>query len=183
MDGSGKSTVAEILESRLRVDGRSIRTIAHPSRDTRIGRIGHKLLKTEGKPALIFAIIFYIMDVLRSLVIMKRDKGNDIIFVRYSMAVAYLPDELCKKAYRIIERVLPTPDMKFLVDVDAPVAMGRISARGEDLEVFETQEKLDRIRSRMLSISDGWIIINNDGTVEDLVRQMDAVTLPCDHSA
>ncbi len=177
MDGSGKSTVAEHIGERLRAEGRDVLILPHPNRDTRVGRMGHRLLQTEGKPALVMAIVFYVMDVLRSLCIVKRGGHDDYVFVRYSMAVAYLPDDLCVFAYRVIERILPTPDLKLIVDVDSDVAMGRIRSRGEDLEVFETGEKLAKVRRRMLSISDGWVIVDNNGDLAHLLDQVDAVEL------
>ena len=39
MDGSGKSTVAGILKGELEARGRSVLVIAHPNRDTVVGRM------------------------------------------------------------------------------------------------------------------------------------------------
>ncbi len=175
MDGSGKSTVADNIRQRLEAEGRNVLVIEHPSRSTRTGHIGHTLLQKEGKPALVMAIGFYIADVVRSLTIMKRGTYDDYIFVRYSMAVAYLPDKLCNLAYEVIKRVLPTPDVKILVDVDPEIAMGRISVRGEDLEVFETVEKLAKTRRRMLGIDDGWVPLDNNGNIDCTVSEIDRV--------
>ena len=52
-----------------------------------------------------------------------------------------------------------------LVDIDPKEAMSRILSRGEELEMFETEEKLTSVRRRMLSISDDWKIIDNNEDV------------------
>ncbi len=177
MDGSGKSTVANTIKDRLEAEGRSVLIITHPNRETRIGRLQAAFLLKEGKPALLMSIVLYVMDVLHSLTVMKRNKGgyDDVIFVRYSMAVAYLPDDLCKKAYNMICHILPYPDSRIFVDVDPEVAMKRILARGEELEVFETVEKLDKVRRRMLSISEDWTIVDNSRGLDDLMTGVDEI--------
>lgn len=178
MDGSGKSTAAEILRQELEARGRSVLILTHPSRDTTIGRLELGFLQREGKAALVCSTTFYIMDVLRSLCIMRAGRGrryDDVIFVRYIMAVAYLPDSLCGIAYRVISHVLPMPDEAVLVDVDPKTALGRIERRGEEHEVFETMERLRVVRGRMLSLSDGWTVLENGADTEKLKNGLERV--------
>lgn len=174
MDGSGKSTVAGIIADELGSRGRSVAVMTHPNRGTRVGRMELEMLRKEGKAALLASTALYILDVLHSIFLMKgRMRGyDDLVFVRYSMAVAYLPDRLCRPAYRVITAVLPKPDVSVLVDVDPETAMGRISDRGEELEVFETVERLDRVRVRMLSVSEGWIVLENTGDMGALEEEV-----------
>ena len=79
---------------------------------------------------------------------------------------------MCDRAYGAISRILPMPETKVLVDVDPQVAMGRIFDRGEDLEVFETVERLSAVRERMLRLSDGWEVIDNGSSPEDLAERV-----------
>lgn len=169
MDGSGKTTVAGMFKEELESRGRTVLLIEHPNRGTRLGRIEADLLKIDGKPALVSAIALYVMDVVRSVWIMKRNrKYDDVVFVRYVMAVSYLPEGLARKAYRLFMSVLPSPDRRILVDVDEVTALGRITSRGEDLERFEDLESLRETRRMMLMLSDdGWTVIDNTGTAED----------------
>jgi dTMP kinase len=121
--------------------------------------------------------MYYILDVLHSLRV-KRKHGkeyDDIIFVRYSLAAAYLPSSLCKPAYKIIEFMLPVPDVKIYVDVEPKTALERIYERGEQLESFETEEKLEKTRQRMSLITDSWIKIDNSGTPEQTHEQTRAI--------
>lgn len=116
-------------------------------------------------------MFLYIMDILRSL---GRMRGrachgcDDVVFVRYIMATAYLPDSLCGKVYRMVSRILPMPDVAILVDVDPSTAMARITGRGEEREMFETAENLEKVRRRMMSLSDGWIVVENSDDMEGL---------------
>lgn len=176
MDGSGKSTTADIIAERLRSQGRKVAIMTHPNRDTRVGRLELRFLRMDGKAAVTMSTIFYILDVLHSLSMKKRRKYrecDDVVFVRYIMAVAYLPDSLCGKAYRAVEHVLPMPDVAILVDVTPERAMERIALRGEELETFETVAKLDKVRNRMIGLSEGWTVLDNDGDAESLRRQID----------
>ena len=175
MDGSGKSTVAEMLRSGLESRGRRVMVLTHPSRDTRIGRTELRFLQKEGKAAMLCSTSLFILDILRSIRVMRGRRGrgyDDFVFVRYSMAAAYLPDRLCGIAYRIIVAVLLTPDTAILVDVDPQTAMDRIRGRGEEMEVFETVERLATVRRRMLSLSDGWTVLENGSGTDNLEEQV-----------
>lgn len=175
MDGSGKSTVAGILADKLESEGRTVLVIAHPNRAIRIGRLELAFLRGDSRLDVILSTLLYIADVLHSLCVMRGRRGrryDDVIFVRYIMAVAYLPDGLCGRAYRVIERLLPMPDVKVLVDVDPQTAMDRIRGRGEEMEVFETVERLATVRRRMLSLSDGWTVLDNGSGTDDLEEQV-----------
>ena len=119
MDGSGKSTVAGILKGELEARGRSVLVIAHPNRDTVVGRMELRFLRGDGRLDVIMSTILYVADVLHSLRVMRGRKGrgyDDVIFVRYIMAVAYLPDGMCDRAYGAISRILPMPETKVLVE-------------------------------------------------------------------
>ncbi len=175
MDGSGKSTTAKILAEELEASGRKVLIMTHPNRGTLTGRLELEFLRRDGKPAVIMSTILYVADILHSIRVMRRRscrEYDDIIFVRYIMAVAYLPDRLNRPAYDVIAHVLPMPETKVLVDVEPTIAMDRIRSRGEDLEVFETEERLGKVRDRMLALSEGWIVLHNCSGVEDMREQI-----------
>lgn len=180
MDGSGKSTVADMIRAGLEARGRSVLVMTHPNRDTFTGRLELAFLRRDGKINVIVSTTLYILDVLHSLRVKRGRRGrayDDVIFVRYSMAVAYLPDRLCGRAYDAVERILPVPDVAVLVDLEPQMALGRIMSRGEDLEVFETVEKLGAIRERMLRLSEGWIVLDNGHGLEHLGEQVDSLVI------
>ncbi len=173
MDGSGKTTSSDLIRAELEKSGRKVLEITHPNPSCIFGRLAARTLCLPGKPAELMSTLLYVLDVLHSLNIRKwhGKEYDDIIFVRYSMAAAYMPDSLCKFMYRVIESVLPVPDVKIFVDIRADVAMQRILARGEELEVFETEDKLESTRAKMRSIAETWYIIDNSGTIESTREQ------------
>lgn len=179
MDGSGKSSVGDLIKERLEKDGRKVLMITHPNDSCRAGRKASDYLhrKEGGKLTKIMSTYYYILNVLHSLKVKRKSKKDydDFIFVRYSMAVAYLPKSLIKLGFKFIEFVLPVPDVKIFVDIDPEIAMQRILSRGEELEVFETKEELTKTRNKMLLISDKWIVINNSHSYEQTVKSVDWV--------
>ncbi len=168
MDGSGKTTVSGALKKELESRGRKVMLVEHPNRKTALGRVEARLLQSDGVPAMLFAIALYMVDVIRSVLRMKMDDDHDdFIFVRYTMAVSYLPDGLSKKAYKIFAGILPIPDVSILVDVDADLAYSRICGRGDDLERFENPESLADTRRKMLMLSNGWVVLDNTGGFDE----------------
>ncbi len=169
IDGSGKTTAGEMLTGILESEGRKVLKIEHPNRDTTVGRLEAKFLTVDGKPAKIISTILYIIDVVRSVRFMKcrGSRYDDIVFIRYIMSVAYLSDKPARAAYKLFSRILPTPDVKILIDVDEVVAVSRITARGDELESFEVPEKLGKIRQRMRGLADGWYVVDNSGDPSD----------------
>lgn len=170
LDGSGKSTAAEMIRCTSESRGRSIYIRHHPSHRLP-GRLSRHFLKGEGKTSEVIATGFYIMDVLLSLTQMRRWRKiyDDIVFVRYSMAAAYLPERIMEPTYGIIERILPRPDRLILVDVDPEVAMKRILDRGEDLELFESIPRLNKVRRKMMVLAKhGWEVVDNSRCLDDM---------------
>lgn len=175
MDGSGKSTAGNILKAHLESRGRKVLDITHPTEHRFVGRVADKFLHMEGgKFWEILAAIFYIMDVVASLFYVRRHGRmyDDIIFIRYSLAVAYVPTFMVPMTYRIVESVLPVPDIKIYVDISPDVAFERIKSRGESLELFETPDRLSKTRGKIMLISEGWNIVDNSGSEVNLEEQI-----------
>ena len=169
MDGSGKSTVGDMVTERLEAQGRRVLYVTHPNKDCFWGRLELKFLHIDGVPAVAVTTALYITDVVCSLFRARhhRKDYDDVVFVRYIMAVSYMPEKIVRKGYDIISRILPMPDVKIFVDVDAETAMSRIEARSEDRETFEQVEKLDKVRSKMLMLTEcGWHVIDNSRSLE-----------------
>ena len=73
---------------------------------------------------------------------------DTLIYVRYLMATAYLPEKYIHVGYEFFARILPVPKRLLLVDIDPGVAMRRIEDRNEAKEMFEDVESLRKIRGR-----------------------------------
>lgn len=180
MDGCGKSTISTMIKERLESKGRKVLEITHPNESTLFGRLAKRYLCVHSKMGQTCSTVFYILDVIQSLFRKKRigKRYDDVIFVRYSLAAAYLPKGAVRKGYDIIEHVLPVPDVKIFVDSEPKVCMARVLQRGEELEIFETEEKLKETREKMMLITDSWITVNNSGPMEDTKKFIENMVMP-----
>lgn len=175
LDGSGKTTACEALKRYLSSCDRVVLDITHPNRDRMTGRMAERSLLTNGgRVSALLSAFFYLLDVLCSVLVLRkyRTDYDDVIFVRYSLAAAYVPTPFVPLVYRVMERLLPVPDVRILVDIEPEIAFERIVSRGGDLEIFESIDKLRHVRGKMFSIADSWHVVDNNGTPEELERQV-----------
>ena len=108
LDGSGKSTQAEMLCSHIEELGMTYVLRSHPSNDNYLGREGMKYLLREGSWARIMASALYMLDVIRSVLYHRWSKVDYVVFVRYLMGTAYLPSPLHRLAYMVSRSRCPT---------------------------------------------------------------------------
>ena len=176
IDGSGKSTVAEWLADHYRRRGETVLVRTHPSSSI-FGRLTRRALASEGRAMRALASVLFIADVLHSLHLLRSWKGYDkVIFVRYIMAVAYLPGPLYKQGYDLFSKMLPVPPRLLLVDVPPECALRRIEGREHAREMFENLESLQKVRSRVLTLSSqGWKVLDNCGPMDETRSQLERV--------
>jgi len=163
LDGSGKSTQAHLICSRLARDGKSFIVRAHPSKDNFFCRMGRGYLLLDGKGARAATSLFYLIDVVRSILLYRWRRVDFVVFVRYLMGTAYLPAPLHRLAYLFFYRVVPTSRHMYFIDVSPEEAYRRLESRARR-EVFETLEKLSEVRCKALglALSGGWTVIDGD---------------------
>ena len=164
IDGSGKSTVAGWISQHYSALGETVRLQHHPS-DRLLGRLSRRFLRGEGKLMYLLSSAFYLLDVLGSVARLPlwRRRYDSVVFVRYLMATAYLPDRLASLAYDMFERTLPVPDRLLLVDVEPRSALSRISMRQDGEEMCESLPALIEIREKMLALARSWRVLDNNG--------------------
>ncbi|MEM4703746.1 MAG: thymidylate kinase [Candidatus Bathyarchaeia archaeon] len=174
LDASGKTTQALRLSDYLRKRGNSVCLRFHPSDDNFLGTETKKFLYLKGKSAHFAAAFFYMLDVVRSILLFSWRRYDYVIFVRYLMGTAYLPSPLFIVAYHFFAFIVPTSDFMFFLDVTPKEAYTRIRSTRKKLEMFENLEKLELIRQRALSLALGgnWTIINADKSVEDIEKEI-----------
>ncbi|MCK7579524.1 MAG: hypothetical protein MZV65_29990 [Chromatiales bacterium] len=165
IDGSGKSTVAELIAVHYRSRGEKVLVRQHPSNSI-CGRLSRKSLTSEGKVMRTVATVFFILDVLNSLRKLRGWKDHDkVIFVRYVMATAYLPTSLYRQGYEFFCKVLPTSrttGYSWTSTRNAPSR--RIEEREHEREMFENLRSLEKVRGKVLDLSTrGWKVLNNCG--------------------
>lgn len=162
LDASGKNTQALELSEFIRSQGKTVLLRFHPSSDNVFGVKSRQFLYSKGKSAHFAAALFYMVDVVRSILLYSWRRYEYIIFVRYLMGTAYLPSPLDQIAYDFFVTVVPTSQHMFFLDVSPRVAERRLKENREKLEMFENISELERTRLKALSLAsaDKWTIVN-----------------------
>ena len=167
LDGSGKSTQAKKLVARLRGDGCSVHIRFHPSDDCWAGVRARRYLLSEGRGAHLASAIFYILDVIRSVILSPWWGSDYVVFVRYLIGTAYLPTPLDNFAYAFFASFLPRPRHKLFLDVRPEEAYRRILESRGQMEMFESPDQLRKVgdKARRLAMLHGWTIV--DGNLDE----------------
>jgi dTMP kinase len=162
LDASGKSTQGFNLSMSLKKNVRTVYLRIHPSDDNFFGVKAHQFLYQKGKSAHFVSAIFYMLDVVRSVLIYSWQKYDYIIFVRYLMGTAYLPSPFHKMAYHFFASTVPTSEFMFFLDVRPEDAERRIRQTRRQFEMFENLEQLRKIRRKALMLASlgKWRIID-----------------------
>ena len=176
LDASGKSTQALELYKFMRDQGNTVLLRIHPSTDNAFGAKAKQFLYSNGKAAHFAAALFYMIDVIRSILLYSWRRYDFIIFVRYLMGTAYLPAPLDRIAYHFFAAVVPTSQHMFFLDVAPSEAERRLRETRERLEMFENIEELERTRLKALSLAsmDKWTIVNANEpmkNVQEVIRK------------
>ncbi len=174
LDASGKTTQALRLKERLEERGYTVYTRFHPSGDNWAGIRARRFLLAEGRSAHFASAMFYIADVLRSVILTPWRTYDYVVYVRYLMGTAYLPPPLGAFAFRFFSTLLPRPKHVFYLDIEPGEAYRRIVRGRSQVEMFESRKQLEKIGSRALALarSSSWTIINGTGTEEDIEERI-----------
>ena len=180
LDASGKNTQALRLKKRLEEKGYRVYARFHPSGDNWAGRRARRFLLAEGLSAHFASAMFYIADVLRS-VILTPWRGYDyVVYVRYLMGTAYLPFPLGAFAYHFFASLLPRPRHTIFLDIDPEEAHRRVAQRESDKEMFESLNQLRKIRVRATALAraNGWVFIDGNEALGEVERRIWSTIFP-----
>jgi len=177
LDASGKSSQALRLYSSLRNRGKSVCVRFHPSKDGFFGEEAKKFLYAQGKSAHLAAAFFYMLDVVRSILLFSWRRYDYVILVRYLMGTSYLPPPLHRVAYHLFASIVPTSDFMFFLDVTPEEAYRRILLTRKRLEMFERLEELRVTRQKALSLASigRWTIIDANRSINDVEKEINRV--------
>ena len=162
-DGAGISTQTALLHSGL--TQRDIRSIA--TKEPTAGPIGslirqiltHRLVYPPAQPlsedvvALLFAADR--LDHLNADIIPRLEAGTHVVCDRYRLSsYAYQGVTLGQEWVRAINQRSIAPDVTFFIDVPPEVCHARILARGQYVELYETEERLRPVYENYLRLID-----------------------------
>ena len=184
LDGCGKDTQVRLLSEMYQSKGRDVVVRSHPCNDNKFGRKSKQALLKKGKINKIKATLYYGLDALRSVQMYCYNKKTDVvIFSRYTMAVAYLPDGINTVVYKIVSAVLPKSDCMFFLDVSPEESLRRIKSRNEEEEMFENIDDLREVRSKTKVATYEWNIIPADDPPEVISQKVIDICLKSDQKA
>ena len=177
LDASGKSTQALSLFSVIKKRSRTVYLRFHPSDDNFVGAKAKQFLYMKGKGAHLASAFFYMLDVIRSILVYSWQKYDFIIFVRYLMGTAYLPSPFHTIAYYFFALTVPTSEFMLFLDVSPEEADRRIRQTRTQLEMFENLEELRRTRLKALSLASTgkWIIIDAGKPESEVEKDIEKV--------
>lgn len=175
LDGVGKDTHANLVKKRYEKMGDRVVVRSHPESDNYFGKKTKQALLGKGKINRMKASIFYMIDVIRSIRKYYRRKDIDtLILVRYLVGTAYLPGKLANYAYIFFENFVPTSDYMFFLDASPDFLVDRFKERKET-EMFETYEKLEKVRRKSLVLVKDWNIIDTSKSIEETYSKIQNV--------
>ncbi len=176
LDGAGKDTHARLIVEKYTSKGEKVIFRSHPESDNKYGLKAKEALLGEGKINHIKASIYYALDVIRSLRLYheKDAHADTLIFSRYLLGVAYLPNPLGKILYKLLAAILPTTPYMFFLDVTPEESLRRVSER-EEHEMFENMDDLVKTREKALKLVDDWHIISTCGSIENVQNTIETL--------
>lgn len=181
LDGCGKDTQVNLIAQMYEQQGRKVDIRSHPCSDNKFGRKSKQALLKTGKINHLKATLYYGLDALRSVHMYYYNKDTDVlIFSRYTMAVAYLPDVVNVIVYKIVSHVLPKSDCMFFLDVSPEESLRRIQSRNEEEEMFENIDDLRKVRSKTKIATYEWNIIPADDAPEVIFQKVKDICIKSD---
>lgn len=170
LDASGKSTQAEMLSDSLKKLRKSVFLRVPPSMDNLLGVKTKQFLYLNGRNAHFASATFYMLDVIRSVLMYSWRKYDFVIFVRYLMGTAYLPSPLHEIAYYFFVATVPKSDFMFFLDVEPEEAYKRIKHVRSRQEMFENLSELKQVRHKALCLAlvNNWIILDASKSAQNV---------------
>jgi dTMP kinase len=136
----------------------------HPTDDNLFGKKARAFLLSKGKSAHFASALFYMVDVIRSILLYSWRRVDYVVFVRYLMGTAYLPSPLHVIGYYFFAIIVPKSKTMFFLDVNAEVAATRIAEHRNEVEMFESFEALKKVRGKALLLTsfNAWTVIDSN---------------------
>ncbi len=183
IDGAGKTTQIELLERYLKDRGRRVYRTAEPTESVSGGllrdALGGVSRRTSCEMAALFVLdrIFHNVNPINGIEKMLAD-GVDVICDRYYYSsLAYQGSETDFEWVRAMNLNCPEirrPDLCIFLDLTPEASMARIEGGRVTHEIYETVEKLTRVRDRFFEVleslgeRDRICVVDASRTVEEI---------------
>jgi dTMP kinase len=181
IDGSGKSTQAKNIATRLEAEGHKVYLTFEPT-DMRIGKMIRSILGGKEKADEKVIAALFVADRLDHIlhetngILKKLADGYTVItdryyFSSYAYHGAHMDMDWVIQSNKMAADILK-PDVNIFVDVSPEVAMKRINANRATIEIYETLDNLKAVQAQYhkafekLKQSEHIVSVNGDETPE-----------------
>ncbi len=181
IDGSGKSTVAELIAGRLRREGYDVLVTHEPTRE-KFGRHIYEILSGKDSTVTPFELQrLYVLDRKEHVETVIRPallRGRIVIGDRYwlsTLAYGMLSgpaENLIQLHEEIFQGDFLKPDMTFIFDLPADTALERLKNISKGKDYFEQVDKLSSIRKNYLALCH---TVNMDCVIVDAAVALDSI--------
>lgn len=159
IDGSGKSTQAELLAERFREQGHRVHTTFEPT-DNPIGQLIRSIMKGEMEADHKTIAGLFVADRLHHLqnrkdgILKQLEEGYTVItdryyFSSYAYHGVHMPMDWVIDANALSAELL-RPDLNIYIDMKPEVSLQRIGKSRDSVELYETKENLRLVREKYL---------------------------------
>lgn len=157
-DGTGKTTVAELLCAGLRAQGHIAVPTAEPT-DSALGREIRAHLRAGDVSAQVMTDLFIAdrAEHVRDFILPQTEQGNVVVCDRYRYSTVCYQHLQGQALDVLIERnrAFPTPTLSVILTVpDVRCLLERIGSRGQARDIFEREDSLVRISQLYLRMSE-----------------------------
>ena len=174
IDGAGLTTQTVLLEKYLKMKKYEVILTKEPTNNL-IGGLIRAALRKEWSTSNRTLQLLFSADRAHHLekeIIPALENGKIVISDRYFIStIAYGMVELEKEWLKALNSQFLLPDIIFIIDVPAEVAIERIRASRLGLELFEEKEKLNKIRNNFLELSkeyDNCFVVDGNRNIEEI---------------
>jgi dTMP kinase len=182
LDQSGKETQARHLRARIEQEGRKVHPLSFPDYETPIGKEIARALAGEREFGPDVMQLLYVANrcEYRPKIEMWLTGGGVVVCDRYrASSVAYGEAHgLDPEWLSDIQRYLPPATVTVLLDIAPETAVQRKSTGRDRYE--RDLSLLARVREsyRRQALQSGWVLINAEGSKDDVRAAVDAAVLP-----
>ncbi|MGL5858825.1 MAG: dTMP kinase [Angustibacter sp.] len=185
VDGSGKTTQAQLLAAWLQDQGVPARAFKNPGGRLRLDRLAHRLGRGDARQLLSSRGFLVVEALVRGLAISRALllawlTGQVAVMDRYTScqyAVLRARSDPGERAVRVAYRLFPTPDVTCFLAVPPAVAQQRVAARGRDVEDIAHLAALDA-GYRSLPEFGTFAVVAARGQVSDVQQALRGVVAP-----
>lgn len=177
LDGSGKSTQAKLIKEYLEKLGRQCHVTKEPTDWSEPGKRARAIIQKEIKAPPEDLQGFMAQDRkehLQKEITPNLQKGIDVISDRYFFStIAYGSLDCSPKWLKSLNSGFPIPDITLFIDTNTKTCIKRMESRGKKLDLFETEEKLKKIRRAYLELAENYKnfkIIDGNGTIQNVFK-------------